>query len=256
MTIAVIQFHDSLQELIRPRNSDPHQRIGFKGRQTIKHLVESLGVPHTEIGQLRTKETEIGLGYLVKNRDMLDAFPATPERDHLSGMFSNGRMVIPARFILDNHLGKLANDLRLLGIDALYNNQYDDRELAENAVSRDLILLSRDRQLLMRKSIQYGYLVRSLFPDEQLREILERFDLFSKINLFERCALCNTILEPVEKQEIENRLEPLTKKYFFDFKICPGCEQVYWRGSHMKRILNRLESILPDEIVPGIKDDA
>jgi uncharacterized protein with PIN domain len=245
MTIATVHFHDSLQDLLRPRQQAFQQRIEFKGRQTIKHLVESLGVPHTEIGQLQAKATEIGFGYLVKNRDMVDAFPATPERDHLSGMFSNGRMVIPARFILDNHLGKLANDLRLLGIDALYSNQYDDRELAENAVSRDLILLSRDRQLLMRKSIQYGYLVRSLYPDEQLREILERFDLFSKIQLFERCARCNTMLEPVEKQEIEHRLEPLTKEYFFDFKICPGCSQIYWQGSHIERILNRLDMVLP-----------
>jgi len=248
VTNAHIQFHEPLQELLRTRNRTQLQRIEFKSSQTIKHLMESLGVPHTEIGQLQVIDNTIGFRYLVKSGDIVHVYPASASLDNLSGMFNDGRMTIPARFILDNHLGKLAADMRMLGFDADYSNAYQDQDLAESAISEGRILLTRDRQLLMRKTIRYGYLLRSLLPDEQLLEILKRFNLFSDINLFQRCMRCNHLLEQVEKKDIESQLQPLTKKYFRDFKICTGCQQIYWPGSHVERMEERLAEILPQEI--------
>jgi len=252
MTSAYIQFHEPLHELLRTGKKQKVVNIQFKGRQTIKHLVESLGVPHTEVGRLQIKKNCIGFGYLVKNKDTIQVYPATPAQDNYSGMFAKGKMTIPARFILDNHLGKLATDLRMMGFDADYSNQYQDQELAELAVAQERIILTRDRQLLMRKTVRYGYLLRSLDPDQQLLSVLERFNLYAQIMLFERCMRCNHNLEQVEKVEIEHRLEPLTKKYFFKFKICPNCKRVYWSGSHTERIKNRLSLILPREISRNI----
>ena len=248
-TTAHIHFHQPLQELLRSRNRESLQPIEFKGHQTIKHLVESMGIPHTEVGMLQVMDSRIGFGYLIISGDVVHVYPATAVQDHLSGMFKDGQMVIPGHFILDNHLGKLAGDLRMLGFDADYCNQYQDQELAESAIAQSRILLTRDRQLLMRKFIQYGYLVRSLDPDEQLLEILQRFNLSADINLFQRCMRCNHVLKPVEKKAIEHRLEPLTKKYFFEFKICTGCQQVYWAGSHVEKMEKRLAGIMPDKIV-------
>jgi hypothetical protein len=255
VTHADIYFHDPLQELIRSRIRAQLQPIEFKGRQTIKHLVESLGIPHTEVGSLLVKDRCIDFSYLVSNGECIHVHPATFQQDQLSGLFQNGHLSIPARFILDNHLGKLASDLRLLGFDADYSNSYQDQELAETAVRQGRILLTRDRQLLMRKTIRFGYLLRSLYPDEQLLEILVRFNLFSGIRLFQRCTRCNHILEPVEKQEIEHLLEPLTRKYFFEFKRCSGCGKVYWPGSHIERIEMRLEHILPPGTFPNLSDE-
>ena len=248
-TTAHIHFHQPLQELLRSRIREPLQPIEFKGHQTIKHLVESMGIPHTEIGMLQVMDSRIGFGYWVKSGDVVHVYPATAVQDHLSGMFKDGQIEIPPHFILDNHLGKLAGDLRMLGFDADYSNQYQDQELAESANAQSRILLTRDRQLLMRKFIQYGYLIRSLEPDEQMLEILQRFNLSADINLFQRCMRCNHVLKPVEKKEIVHRLEPLTNKYFCEFKICPGCQQVYWAGSHVENMEKRLAGIMPDKIV-------
>jgi hypothetical protein len=190
-------------------------------------------------------EQSISFGYIVSSGDIVHVYPAIARQDQLSGMLNDGRMTIPTRFILDNHLGKLAADMRMLGFDADYSNKYQDQELAETAVDKGRILLTRDRQLLMRKAIRYGCLLRSLQPDEQLREILFRFNLFSDIKLFHRCMVCNHQLEPVEKDEIEHRLEPLTNKYFFEFHICTGCGRIYWPGSHVERMKKRLAEILP-----------
>lgn len=242
-----LRFKHSLNQILFSRPRDSLQVVEFRGRQTIKHLVESLGVPHTEVGDLMLDGKHLDFSYIVADGDRILVFPAAADLDRLSGMCKNNELSIPARFILDNHLGKLTSSLRMLGFDADYRNNYQDDDLEQEAVRQERILLTRDRQLLMRKSIQYGYLIRSLKPDEQIVECLERFNLYSEIALFKRCMRCNQILKPVKKEEIEDRLEPLTRKYFFKFHICPGCHQIYWPGSHVERMQSSLAGILPEQ---------
>src|SRR5512140_3813139 len=105
----------------------------------------------------------------------------------------------------------------MLGFDCLYETDYDDEELAALAQKEGRILLSRDRRLLMRKVILFGYCLRSLEPLEQLSEVIERFDLAKRIVPFHRCLRCNHPLEHVAKQDILDRLEPLTRLYFDEF---------------------------------------
>ncbi|MCJ7536516.1 MAG: Mut7-C RNAse domain-containing protein [Anaerolineales bacterium] len=253
MTRAKIHFQEPLNELLYSRNRESLQVIDFNENQTIKHLIESSGIPHTEVGQLIANDQLIDFNYLVNDDDYVIVYPATSKHDQLSGMLMNGEMTIPVRFILDNHLGKLASHLRMLGFDADYSNEYQDKELAESAVSLGRILLTRDRQLLMHKTIRFGYLIRSLQPEIQILEILDRFNLSSEITFFQRCLRCNHPLEPVEKSLVELQLQPLTKKYFQDFNRCTGCRQVYWRGSHVERMEKWLRDILPPKIISNLE---
>ena len=140
------------------------------------------------------------------------------------------------RFVLDNHLGRLAAYLRMLGFDSLYRNNYNDEELVETSQREERILLSRDRRLLMRKAVSHGYCLRSLDSLEQLTEVIQRFDLTSRIMPFHRCLRCNHPLEPVAKEAVLDRLELLTKLYFNEFQICPACKQIYWMGSHYEKM--------------------
>jgi len=131
----------------------------------------------------------------------------------------------------------------MLGFDCLYRNDYDDAELAELVQREKRILLSRDRRLLMRKVVQYGYCLRSLEPPEQLTEVVRRFDLADKIRPFHRCLRCNGALQPVSKETVLDRLEPLTKIHYDEFSLCPACDQVYWKGSHVERMEKLIESV-------------
>ena len=151
-----------------------------------------------------------------------------------------------ARFVLDVHLGRLAAYLRMMGFDSLYRNNYDDSTLANISADEQRTLLTCDRQLLMRKQVTHGYFVRSRQPQQQLFEVLSRFDLFDKKKPFTRCMHCNGITQPVNKQEIEARLQAETKKYYNEFFQCEDCNKIYWKGSHylkmqamFKRLTNR-----------------
>ena len=173
---------------------------------------------------------------MVQDGDLIEAGGVVPVDD----------LDAEPQFVVDGHLGRLAAQLRMLGLDCLYRNDYDDGVLAKIAVDDCRSLLSRDRRLLMRKLIIQGCLVRSLDPRQQLRQVVQRFGLIKWIRPFQRCIRCNHMLQPVEKRDILARLEPLTRRYFNEFRICPGCEHIYWKGSHFDRMQEIIASVNQD----------
>ena len=82
----------------------------------------------------------------------------------------------PLRFLLDVHLGTLARRLRLLGVDAAYESEdIGDPALAALSAQERRVLLSRDRGLLRRRELWAGAYIYSDRPDDQLRDVLDRF---------------------------------------------------------------------------------
>jgi len=231
MSMAVFRFHGMLNDFLARDQRDQPIHVKFRGRQSVKHLAESLGVPHPEIGRVQVNGQEGSVSDITQDGDHVEVHPV-----------ENGCPVEP-RFVLDCHLGRLTAHLRMLGFDCLYQNDYDDPTMTEVAVQEGRILLTRDRRLLMRKVIRHGYCLRSLDTLEQLTEVIEHFKLIEVIQPFHRCIRCNHPLEPVEKDLIMDRLEPLTKKYFEEFHICPACKQIYWRGSHYEKMLKLIETL-------------
>jgi uncharacterized protein with PIN domain/sulfur carrier protein ThiS len=232
MKVARFDFALDLQSLLKRDLRGQPVEMGFKGPQSVKHLIESLGIPHTEIGALSVNGKNIGLDYIVQNGDRIEVQPVASEE-----------LMEEPHFVLDGHLGRLASHLRMLGLDCLYNNGYEDDELVHISVEEERILLTRDRLLLMHKIITQGYLLRSLDSTEQLYEVVQRYRLEKWVRPFQRCMNCNHPLEPVEKETVLKKLEPLTKKYYHEFKLCPACDQVYWKGSHYERMLELIEKV-------------
>ena len=147
------------------------------------------------------------------------------------------------KFVADVHLGKLVRDLRLLGIDVVYDRDAEDRQLVKTSNARDRALLTRDRHLLMHAAVRHGYYLRSQNSLEQTVEVLRRFDLGSVLTPFTRCLRCNALLESAEKEKIIGQLEPLTRIYYDQFRRCSGCGQVYWSGSHFEKLRKRIREI-------------
>lgn len=146
-------------------------------------------------------------------------------------------------FILDVHLGKLARLLRMAGFDTLYRNNMDDPEIISIAQHQDRIVLTRDRGILANKKVKRGHFVQSIHPHEQLKEIIDAFDLSNHLNLLSRCMACNGVIDKVNKQEVEEQLMPGTRKNFEEFFRCSQCRKVYWKGSHYEKMLLVVQSL-------------
>lgn len=233
----VIVFDSGLRALLpswrRQWDSVP---LEFKGSPAIKHVVESLGVPHTEVGSLRVNGLPAALGDLLRAGDEVEVAGVEAGKGLFNGLGE-------PTFIADNHLGRLAAYLRMLGFDTLYRNNYQDAELAAVAHQEERILLTRDRRLLMRRDVAFGCCLRSLDSQVQLGEVVARYALDRISRPFQRCLRCNHELEDVEKARVLDRLQPLTRRYFEEFARCPACDQVYWKGSHYDRMLELIQRL-------------
>ena len=227
-----LRFYEELNDFIAPALRKIEIAHVFFRKASIKDMIESFGVPHTEIELILVNGISVSFAYIVQDGDRISVYPTFESFDISPLLRLRPKPLRLPKFVIDANLGRLTRYLRLLGFDCLYRNDYDDETVAKIASKKHRIVLTRDRTLLQRKIITHGYFVREVNPKLQVKEVLKRFDLYRLTAPFTRCTRCNGRLEQVEKQEIEHHLEPLTKKYYNNFLVCFDCQQIYWQGSH------------------------
>jgi uncharacterized protein with PIN domain len=243
MAVAHFRFYEELNDFLPQERRKVDFDYTFDRRASIKDAVEALGVPHTEVELILVNGVSVGFDYILADGDRISVYPVFESLDVTPLIRLRPAPLRTPRFVLDIHLGTLARYLRLLGFDTLYRNDYDDDELAQTSAVEHRILLTRDRDLLKRKIITHGMFIRSDKPRTQLADICRRLDLYGSFRPFSRCTRCNGLLEPVEKSEVIDRLEPKTKLYYDHFLRCANCGQIYWKGSHFGRMEALIEWI-------------
>jgi len=243
MAQAEFRFYEELNDFLAPALRKVTFSHKFDRRASIKDMIESFGVPHTEIDIILVNGRSVDFSYIVQDGDRISVYPVFESLDVSPLVRLRPAPLRSPAFVLDSNLGRLARYLRLLGFDCLYQNNYDDETVATIADQKQRIVLTRDRALLQRKIITRGYFVREVRPRLQVKEVLARFDLYRLVEPFSRCIRCNGDLQTVDKQAIEGRLEPKTRQYFNSFKICTTCGQIYWQGSHHARSLHLIEAL-------------
>ncbi|MET7734727.1 Mut7-C RNAse domain-containing protein [Streptomyces sp. NPDC005402] len=196
------------------------------GASSLGHVVESLGVPLTEVGALRVGGHEVPRSYVPAAGDTVHVLPvARPQQ--VPGA--------PLRFLLDVHLGTLARRLRLLGVDTAYEStDIGDPALATRSATEKRVLLSRDRGLLHRRELWAGAFVYSTRPEDQLRDILDRFR--PALKPWTRCTACNGLLREATKEQVADRLEGGTERSYDVFAQCEECGRAYWKGAHHEQL--------------------
>jgi uncharacterized protein with PIN domain len=145
------------------------------------------------------------------------------------------------KFAADAMLGKLAKWLRILGYDTSYERDIDDESLALAAARQGRLLLTRDTRLIRKLRAGEYLFIRDNAPLDQLRQAFKELNLRADEGLiFSRCTLCNTSLVDMDRDAAQG----LVPEYVFmkaeGFKRCPDCGRVYWPGTHIKRIKDRL----------------
>jgi uncharacterized protein len=235
-------------------------RIGRTVRRTlsektaVKDVIEASGVPHPEVDLILTIDADdpeprpVDFTWQVQAAQRLEIHPVPAPATLLP---TTPRLQVRrcCRFIADGHLGKLARNLRLLGLDTAYDSNADDRRLLEIMIAEDRALLTRDRRLLMHSIVRHGYCPRSPNADIQAGEVLARFALRespSPLRPYSRCLRCNGLLEMVKKEAVLAPLagEPRTLRYYDSFRRCAVCGQIYWPGTHFEKLAARVANLL------------
>jgi len=236
-----LNFRGNLNFFLGSRTRDGRSEQRLSEKTSIKDVIESCGVPHPEVDLILVNGNAVDFDYTLTSEAKIEVFP--PGEKYPSYNEKRLQVTTASCFVADGHLGKLARNLRLLGFDVAYDPRAEDRQLLEVMHHENRALLTRDRRLLMHSMVRTGYCPRSQHSDEQTIEVIRRFDLLTLIAPFTRCLRCNATLKKVAKGDVIEKLEPLTKVYYEEFRRCTGCSQIYWAGSHFPKLQKRLEAI-------------
>ncbi len=235
-----IIFPEEFNCFKRHKNKGPEIIYPLERKTSIKHIIESLGVPHTEIGKIVAEDKEVDFNYIPGNSQKITVLSIIPPFDVTRPSLLRPEPLQKIRFVVDVNVGKLALLLRMLCLDAEYSPKFSDKDILSLCKKEKRIVLSKDTGLLECKQIIFGRHVRSVYPDDQLVEIIKFFGITGPFKFFAGCLRCNKKLVPISKKDILHRLEPKTKKYFNKFKICHQCRRIYWQGSHHEKMKIRL----------------
>jgi len=161
------------------------------------------------------------------------------------------------RFAADCMLGTLAKWLIILGHDVAYFPRIEDGDLVALARREERVILTRDRRLVMRRDARNHVLVISQDLRDQIRQVLEERRLrIRKDRLFRRCIKCNRPTRVVRRASVRAEVPPYVYRTRRRFTRCPGCRRIFWRATHVSRMLEDLTGrlALQARSAPGALD--
>ncbi|MEU3946254.1 Mut7-C RNAse domain-containing protein [Streptomyces sp. NPDC029526] len=221
-----VEFAPQLLVFVPQARDTGTVRTGTDGVSGLGHVVESLGVPLTEVGTLLVDGREVPVSHLPGAGESVTVH-AVEHPQRVPGA--------PLRFLLDVHLGTLARRMRLLGVDTAYEStDIGDPALAARSAAEQRVMLSRDRGLLRRRELWAGAFVYSTRPEEQLEYVLDRFR--PELRPWTRCTACNGLLRSATKEQVADQLKGGTHRTYDVFAQCAQCGRAYWKGAHHEQL--------------------
>ncbi len=238
-----VRAYAELNDFVEPGSRGATVRRPFRAHQTVKDVLEAMGIPHTEIDLILVNGDPTGFAHRPAAGDRIAAYPVFEALDIGPTARLRPGPLRDSRFVIDVNLGGLARLLRLLGLDVWFASDADDATLVDISLGQQRILLTRDRGLLKRRAITHGLFVHAEHPDQQAVEVIRRLDLRDRLAPLTRCLRCNGRLAAVAKDEVLGNLQPLTGRYYHEFNRCADCGRIYWPGSHHPRLVRLVDDL-------------
>jgi uncharacterized protein len=245
MVTATFRFYEELNDFLVPDRRKQEFTLPCARDATTKHMIEALGVPHTEVELILVNGESTDFSQILQEGDRVAVYPKFEAIDVTPLLRVREHPLRETRFVADAHLGGLAHMLRMMGFDTLYDNHFHDDDIVAIAEQDGRIVLTRDRELLKRRAVTHGCYVHALKSEQQLREIVKRLDLTGSARPFTLCLHCNTPLHPVDKPSVFDRLPPKVQASYERFSTCDTCGRVFWEGSHWRNMRRVLDDLLP-----------
>jgi len=153
---------------------------------------------------------------------------------------------MPVKFATEVTLGRLTKWLRLLGFDTCEES---------GRINESTPVPDRDRYRLTRTRKRYEQLQgnRRLFiqanePAQQIREVIRALNISKKdISPYSRCLVCNTLIEPVDRERVRYAIPDYIWEHCDKFCQCRHCRKIYWAGSHTERGLKWINVLFEEQ---------
>jgi uncharacterized protein len=249
---AEFRFYAELNDHLAPDQQFRMVEKQFFLPAAVKDMIESFGVPHTEVDLILVNGESSDFTRLVRNGDRVAVYPVFESIEITPVLRLRPQPLREPKFVLDVHLGRLAAYLRMLGFDVVYANSASDLELVRISCEQKRILLTRDRGVLKHSAVTHGYWLRETNSRRQAAEVVRRFDLARFVRPLTRCMVCNEPLKAASAAEVLDRVPSKTLEWCEEFCECTICRRVYWYGSHCRRMRRWIEELSEASAAPGI----
>lgn len=206
-------------------------------------MIESLGVPHTEIDLILANGKSVDFNYILQDGDRVSVYPVFESLNITDVTLLREVPLRRNKFIADINLGDIVKYMRILGFDLYYDPLLSTREIIEISKKESRIILSKSKKLLKFKDVSHGIFIRPGTSTEQIRRLIDYLDIKDTIKPFSRCLRCNALLKSVAKEKILDRIPPKTKEFCDEYVQCQSCDKIYWKGTHfinMKKIVRQI----------------
>jgi len=243
MPKGTFRFYEELNDFLPTHRRKTDFETTFKGKRSIKDMIEALGVPHTEIDLILVNGNSVDFNYILQDEDRVSVYPVF---ESLNITNVTRLRKIPLRrnkFIADINLGDIVKYMRVLGFDLYYDPLLSTLEIIEISKRENRIILTKSKKLLKFKGVRHGIFIRPGTTVKQIKRIIDYLDIKDNINPFSRCLGCNTLLNIVPKEKILDKIPPKTKEFCDEYVQCPSCDKIYWKGTHfinMKKIVRQI----------------
>ncbi|MGO4332698.1 Mut7-C RNAse domain-containing protein [Cupriavidus sp. 2TAF22] len=244
---ATFRFYEELNDFLPRAQRGVDRACACARAATVKHMIEALGVPHTEVELILVNGESSAFERTLEDGDRVAVYPRFETFDVTPLLRVRTAPLRETRFVADAHLGGLAHLLRLTGFDTLYDNHFADAEIEAIALREGRIVLTRDRELLKRRGVTHGCYVRAIKALPQLHEIFARLDLARSARPFSLCLDCNVPLRRIDKAEVAvmaGRVPAGVLARQERFATCDCCQRVFWEGSHWRRMRGVVDDLL------------
>jgi uncharacterized protein with PIN domain len=243
MKILSLRFYEELNDFLPVEKRKKRFEHKFLDRTSVKDLIESLGVPHTEVDLILVNGVSVGFSYLINDKDDISVYPLFESFNISDVQHLRNEPLRNPKFVSDVHLGTLARYLRMTGFDTKYNNNFTTNDIIKISFEEKRTILTRDKNLLKRNDVSRGYWIRNEMPVEQLKEIFNRFHLKGLVKEFSLCLICNNPLIKIEREKIISRIPEKAAEYHRDFSYCTSCDKVYWPGTHYQKMKSLISEL-------------
>jgi len=231
-----IRFYEELNDFLPKEKKKKRFTHSFIDRTSVKDLIESLGVPHTEVDLILVNGKSENFNYLINDGDDISVYPVFESLDISDVQHLRAKPLRKPKFICDVHLGKLARNLRMFGIDVHYKNFLNDEEIVKISLDEKRTILTRDTGLLKRADVTHGYFIRNDEPEKQTAEVISRFSLMKLVKPFTLCLDCGSKLVKINKKDILHLIPENVKQAQNKFFYCVNCKKIFWAGSHINNM--------------------
>ncbi|HLJ17837.1 MAG TPA: Mut7-C RNAse domain-containing protein [Bryobacteraceae bacterium] len=180
---ALFRFYAELNDHLPPELRSREIDHEFHSPDSASHCLAAFGVPPEEVELILANGVSVDFSYRLQEGDRISVYPVFESIDIRSALKIRQQPLRALRFVADTPLRSLALRMTQLGFDTIWSEIATGDDLIRIQQRERRVLLTRDPQLLMNEEVERGYRVRTDDPQQQIMEVLSRFDLAACVEI-------------------------------------------------------------------------